>query len=330
MMVRWAIFTVAFLAAPSLFAQNDAARKAFKNGNLSACGEFERIVSMEKIPSRNRYVTEALTTHDRHYLRIPLVLERKDDAWSVAWAPVSEFCVALKNLVTAGVLAKADGQIYSSAIRLPAFPVVATQKRIVTPFGAVESVDGFALNEGLAKHTQRWVREVYGNDPAPAAFDVICDGQLGWDQFNAIVLSVSSIGLYLINVVTVGTEPDATLSMVQVAAPVSTLISADKPAKGTIAVYSVQSKIGVRVVAGNEIQKGDAPCVETMTFCAADPGDVAQKTRSYFDDLKSNDFVLLAATSRQSVQSMVALVGPLSTLGLAPHHFIVGYIQGAK
>jgi len=199
-------------------------------------------------------------------IRLPIKFDSK---FETKWTPVRLYGDALLAIVKSGALPKVDGTAWSQKARLPAFPVIVTGKRIITVFGEIpfESSPKVEPIYQLMKHTARWIDEVLVNDPAPAAFDILGQGNLAWVDMIRVVYSVSMAGLFELAFIGPGKTGLESLSGLS---PVVYGPLSESSTLVTLGVSAENDGLGFRVaIAGVLEAPGPKSCAPTITFCAS-------------------------------------------------------------
>ena len=273
-----------------------------------------RVIVAERVPSGAYVVEVALQLPSQTTARYPLKLERRDTAWKLVWQPEASYASALLSTTKSNALAVTKStQSWSSQVRLPALPIVATRKRFVTPFGEVEAdpAGDFRGSPGLQRAARSWISAVLDDDPGPAGIDVLADRTMSWRALNIVLLSAASAGLYQVSMVGRGDD----LNVVPVGSPVS------RPPVSVLAIYRADSRLGVRLKVGDELAPSDG-CAEHMTTCITNPEDL----EAFLDKQTLTGPVMFAAADID-VETALPLVNAVAGRIRRPHALLVGYVS---
>lgn len=260
-------------SAPALAAQSPAegVNTAFQAGTgalgaiKEAGGKSAGYAVAEHLPG-GAWLVEATYIIDGTNIRMPIKL---DSNFDLQWVPVRLYGDALLAIAKSGALPKVEGESWMNTRRLPAFPVIISGKRIVTVFGEVpfESSPKVEPIDQLMKHTARWVDEVLSNDPAPASFDVLGQGNLAWIDVIRVVYSVSMAGLFELYFVGPGKTG---LEAISGLSPVVYGALSESSSMVTLGVSAESDSLGFRVSINAVIEgPGSKSCAPAITFCAS-------------------------------------------------------------
>jgi hypothetical protein len=295
-----------------------------------------RILILERLPDGAALVEVELLLEGKR-ARLPL---RLVDA-RVVWTPTSEFCTALANMLRSGTLPKTRStRAWADLARLPAFPVIVTGKRAITPFGPIETagpVEGqdprnplkrrtpagpLPTSQALTQHTNRWIKDVLADDPAPAGFDLIVDASIDWKTFNAALFSVAGAGLYVGEIIADGPN---SFTAIPFAAPVGAA-TGGKPPSLVLAFYPDVDSFGFRVLRnGAPVATADG-CEAPMAICGGTPDSYGAALSAVIegDDVKRAMFASVPTT--KTSDGIAFMERTISALNLAPHQLFLGFI----
>jgi len=266
----------------------------FVSGSLSAQDMTSAIKSYH--PKATLLVAERLP--DAHWLveveieglRLPIKVSG-EGRYLVMWKPATEYVSALKGLSRSGELPRILGApSWVDATRTPAFPIVLTRSRIVTPFGVIEpGPPQLDVLDDLAEHSRRWIFEITREDPALARIDMIVDRQATWLQVMQALFSTVNSGYYQVSLVV---ESGQGLGVINTYSPivVGSLVAPENLL--TVATYPIGTTLGFRVVFGGSLMEPvDSSCDldaeqgswsarrSEMSFCTRDRDVLAQHIR---------------------------------------------------
>ncbi len=336
-----------FLAAPAYAASNtmgEAAAATFDDAN-SGPGALKKlgakptkILVAERLPDGTWAVEHGFEL-DGKQGRIAMRLKDAPGGWRPAWVPVTEYGAALGNLLQSGSLPASESErAWSQLQRLPAFPVIVTKKRAVTPFGVLEKDDEatatdrfqrgrpkptgpLPTSQALARHAERWIKEVLADDPGPAGLDLIVDSSISWQRFNAALFSVAGVGLYMGEIVAAGKSDWVSIPF---AAPIAAATGKVPPA--LVLAYYPGEQFGFRVV----FEKAPVPttkgCPEPMAICGESAESFEPGLRKIVGK-KPVQRVMFASGGKTTTADAIGWVERTNKLlGLAPHRLFLGFI----
>ncbi len=297
------------------FAGDDAGLRLLRSNGA----ELGPLLVVERLPS-GEYAVEIELRLDGRAMRYPLKLRRDDGQWTLQWQPSTVFAAALIGITKSGALPEVPTtERWVDSARLPAFPIIATRKRFVTPFGEIalddrgeESDPGdLEVSPALVRAAQSWITQVLDSDPGPAGIDLILDGELSWRMANKVLFNLASTGLYHVTVVT------QDMGALRVASPA-------RQAAYVMALYPLETGFGLRV-AVDGVLRPESGCAPQMTTCVTDEGGVAAAVERA---ALGRGPVMFAASGELSA-SVVArfLAAFAATAQVAPHALLVGYVQ---
>lgn len=223
-------------------------------------------LSAERLPD-NAWVVDVAFDLAGQRMRVPVKL---NDDFEVIWTPVPAYLDAVAGLVKSGALPKVEGQAWQARTRLPAFGVVVTGKRVVTPYGEISFASALKVEpiDEVMKHTARWVQDTLAGDPAPASFDVLADGDLAWIDVLRVVYSISMQGLFEMHMVALGA------SSLNAITGLSPVVMGNMPeARGILALAVSAETQGLAfrgVLHGELLPPQPSSCANEATFCAND------------------------------------------------------------
>jgi hypothetical protein len=219
----------------------------------------------ERLPDGG-WLVEATYEVSGQSIRLPI---KFDSNFETKWVPVLLYGDALLAIIKSGALPKVEGSSWGQKARLPAFPVIVTGKRIITVFGELpfEASPKVEPIDQLMKHTARWIDEVLANDPGPASFDILGQGNLAWVDMIRVVYSVSMAGLFELAFVGPGKTGLESLSGLS---PVVYGPLSESSSLVTLGISSENDGLGFRVsIAGVIEAPGPKSCAPAITFCAS-------------------------------------------------------------
>ena len=198
------------------------------------------VLCLERLAGTDRYFAEVRVRIDPVEVRVPIVLRRSASGtpWLVDWQPKRSYLRALVSMTQSGQLVETpNAPRWVDAQRIAAFPVIVTQKRVLTPlgwfdWGALKDNDVQSYAHGLeqirplSRFAHRWVEEVLGGDPAPASMDLILARNVSWQTVNDVIFTLAFRGLFRIFAVTASSGEIRTLPL---SAPVGSFVLSDTP-----------------------------------------------------------------------------------------------------
>ncbi|QED29208.1 hypothetical protein FRD01_18580 [Microvenator marinus] len=237
-----------------LLAQDDVFQSV-ENWDSSAL-----VLSAERLGSGD-YLVDVWRNSTRHPVKI--------SAGKVVWEPSAEYISALQSMAKSGALPQNRGTAWRDHARTPAFPLIVTRARVITPFGGLE-LQGDSLNvqEDLVKHAKRWLFEITKEEQSLGQMDLIVDSKASVLDLMQVLFSTYEIGYFRLNFV-LGKGQD--LRVFEAFSPV--LLSAIPPdAAFVLGVYPLEKTIGFRLLDGG-VDSTNCPAGHAdlgLTFCAKD------------------------------------------------------------
>ncbi|MBA2661932.1 MAG: hypothetical protein H0U74_06525 [Bradymonadaceae bacterium] len=266
------------------------------------------VLSVELLESQRAAVVEVELVHQNRRLRYPVKLTRAAtcEPWQLAWVPAESYTRALLNLARSGALPTTrDAPAWAQEQRLVAFPIIVTRQQYTTPFGDIvidaKGPAALATPEELARHAQRWVRDILESAPAPAGIDLIVDARVSWRTVTSTLMAAAAVGFYRVHLITNDVSDGAVCSVVanspifeaeRLPANMKMLVVAMYPI--TVAAGAPR-QLGFRIALDEQIFKAElAACDEEMSFCATTPEEFATRFDSLVND--SRELATAAAT----------------------------------
>lgn len=328
------------------------------------------LLTVEHLPSGG-VAAEVLVTFKQRALRYPVKFERTEiiasqqdgctlaredlstrGGWRVSFAPSEAFTSAFLNVITSGALPPVDTsresalEAWHAVARLPALPVVVTQKTIFTPYGKFawsemeDEIDPSSPSaevqppQALVKQTRRWTNEFLEGERGAAAVDLVMDGRASWQQLNRVVFGVSSMGLYRLSILL--SEGEKGLRVLEASAPVFDVLKLEGGTPPLVLGYyplRQGTPHGWRVSQGQSILKEPDTCDEEMSFCTDDVAAFYTRFEALAARMRSkkpeNPSFATFATTRDVTLSEALLFWQHAgaALGLPSRRVFISYIK---
>lgn len=245
-----------------LLAQDDVFQSV-ENWDSSAL-----VLSAERLGSGD-YLVDVWRNSTRHPVKI--------SAGKVVWEPSAEYISALQSMVRSGALPQNRGTAWKDHARTPAFPLIITRARVITPFGGLElQGDSLVVQEELVKHAKRWLFEITKEEQSLGQMDLIVDSQASVLDLMQVLFSTYEIGYFRLNFV-LGKGQD--LRVFEAFSPV--LLSAIPPDSASVlGVYPLENTLGFRMLEGTLEASANCPPGHEdlgLTFCAKDLSELRKE-----------------------------------------------------
>ncbi len=323
----WIIAFFFFLLVPtSVFSQTlaDTFSKQI-NEEYGSRFTFIDVLSMEKVSKKitPTYVVE-IAIQGKTKLRIPAKISKDDKRWKVDWLAKKEYVIALENLSKSKQLSVLEAPLLDTISRLPAFPVLLTSKRVLTPFGVLEkSIKGEPISP-LSLHTSKWINGVLEGDPALAAFEIITPEQTKWSSIHYIMLQLAGVhGLF--EMYLVGASSSGQLTSMKL----RTTVGATMPTRIVSLARGAQYE-GLKVVIKNEkgMKEVSTVCPTELPegkYCSAIEDPIPKIMEGLFSvPLEKNERVILGFSKDVMVRDAMQYAAVLAEkLGVSSDRFLV-------
>lgn len=306
--------------------------------------EFERVLVAEVTPDNRGVVAELEFSYEGRAFRFPIKLDRSEPKasarWTVSWTPEPAYARALIGAIQAGPLPSTDiGDPWAELARLPALPVIVRSDTVFTPFGRGALIDNANVPESqalmppaaVAKAAQRWVGSVLGEDPGPAAVDLMVDPEASWKDLSRVIMGASSSGLFRLQILQQGPEQ---LVASPAAAPVfGSGRSAEDTAPLVVAMLPHEDGAAFRVRIGDREFRPAEPCRPDVSFCADSPdayrASLAQAVKSLVAESDTRiSYVMFAAGADTTVGEGVSYFQRThGALGIPQGKVFLGYLS---
>lgn len=295
------------------------------NENYGDRFSFVELLSIEKTkntPSQ-KYIVE-ISIKGKAKLRLPAKISKIKKIWNVDWLPKGEYVVALENLTTSGQLAEFDSPSWDRISRLPAFPVLLTSKRTITPFGVLDAPMKGEKHSPLSLHAARWINGALDADPALAAFEIITPAQTKWSAIHNIMMDLAGVhGLFQMYLV------GATTTGVLTSMQLRTTVGAKMPTR-IISLARSEKYEGVKVVIKNEkgMKEVSTVCPTELPegkYCDAVEDPIPKIIEGLFSTrLEKNERVILGFSKDIMIKDAFEMVTKLSKkLEIGSDRFLV-------
>ncbi len=306
------------------------------------------ILSIEILGSKLTALVEIEIIHGDKKFRYPLKFGRNTTSshWQIYWTPDEAYTKALLSITHATEFLQPNAPILTSSnattpwtdqTRIPAFPVIATQSSIITPFGIIHSAKDLSdlaapltPPDDLVRHTTRWITQILEDAPAPAAIDLILDARLPWKAATRLIMATSANGLFRTNVIT---NNQGAITTIPLNAPVFDPQQLPDHIKMlTVGIYPLPAKkIGFRIAYNNEILQIPHECPTEMSFCTENITELPQKLQELtqaFAQTQQATHIMFAAPKNASFQTAIDyLQATIHTLQIPPEKTFIGFIQ---
>jgi hypothetical protein len=333
--------------APTLDAALSAAFAQTSLEGLTALttrgASYEGLLVAEALPD-GAVLAEVSLSIDGVKARYPLRLTRTSAGWTVSWAPDPAYAQALFAFLTSDTLPLAGPNApgWTRTPRVPALPVLLTQRSAVTPFGSVampapDPRDPTALQPvaGLADHARRWLSEVTARDPGLANIDLLGDARVDWRLTQQSLLSVASEGLFRVHLI--GRSPadgSRELTSTQGSLPVVRFGKDGRPHPLVLALYPQADDLSWRVsYTGKVLPPDDSACHPESSFCASTAIALSRRLAALATSMRAKNpdaaqAVMFAAPGEVTLAQALPWISEVTApFGLTADSLFIGYVK---